>query len=120
MYPGLTRAVERVASAIANARGNRRGVPQIVNILDLLPMKLLSEVTEEAEAALEALGYRELLEALEKSVKLQSHYARLLNMNDGGKRMTFDSAASWMERLKSLEQAGRMAGAAGETKGVEL
>lgn len=37
--------------------------------------------------------------ALEESVKLQSHYAELLNMYDGGKRMTF-TATSWLARLK--------------------
>lgn len=38
--------------------------------------------------------------ALEESVKLQSHYAELLNMYDGGKRIGFVSAAVWIERLK--------------------
>jgi hypothetical protein len=42
----------------------------------------------------------ELMLALIESVKLQSHYARLLNMHDGGERMTFDSPAAWIERLK--------------------
>jgi hypothetical protein len=37
--------------------------------------------------------------ALEESVKLQSHYARLLNDYDGGWRLTFASAADWMRRL---------------------
>lgn len=44
------------AAAIANARGGRRGAPQIANILDILPDKLKSEVTEDAEAALDAGG----------------------------------------------------------------
>lgn len=39
--------------------------------------------------------------ALDESLKLQSHYAELLNMHDGGQRMTFDSA-KWIERLKDL------------------
>lgn len=43
------------AAAIANARGMRRGVPEIVNILDLLPEKLREEVIEDATAALEAI-----------------------------------------------------------------
>ena len=42
--------------------------------------------------------------ALEKSVKLQNHYAELLNMHDGGKRMRFSSAAAWLERLKEIEK----------------
>mgnify|MGYP001583306327 CR=1 FL=1 len=46
--------IRRAAAAIANARGNRRGVPSIVNILDILPAKLLDEVMEDARVALEA------------------------------------------------------------------
>jgi hypothetical protein len=38
--------------------------------------------------------------ALERSVKLQSHYAGLLNMWDGGERMQFKNADEWIERLK--------------------
>ena len=40
--------------------------------------------------------------ALEKSVALQSHYAELLNMSDGGKRMKFTDAWAWFDRLSSL------------------
>ncbi|CAA2366780.1 hypothetical protein [Xanthomonas phage Fontebon] len=48
--------VKRAAAAIANARGGRRGVPAITNVLDILPPHLLAEVTEDAQAALEAAG----------------------------------------------------------------
>lgn len=34
--------------------------------------------------------------ALEASVKLQSHYADLLNMADGGQRLQFHDADAWM------------------------
>ena len=37
--------------------------------------------------------------ALEKSVRLQSHYAELLNMNDGGERLQFETAEAWVKRL---------------------
>lgn len=43
-----------------------------------------------------------LREGLEKSVVLQSHYARLLNDYDGGKRRTFDSADEWLARLDEI------------------
>jgi len=46
--------IEAAAAAIANARGGRRGVPEIVNILDMLPEKLRDEVLEDAEVALKA------------------------------------------------------------------
>jgi hypothetical protein len=42
--------------------------------------------------------------ALEQSVQLQSHYANLLNMHDGGKRVTFPNADAWMVRLLSLDK----------------
>jgi len=37
--------------------------------------------------------------ALDESIKLQSHYARLLNMWDGGERLEFANAGVWIERL---------------------
>lgn len=44
----------------------------------------------------------QLRAALDESVKLQSHYAGLLNMYDGGKRMLFADREAWMERLAAL------------------
>lgn len=46
--------VEAAAVAIMNARGNRRGVPIISNVLDVLPQKLRDEVREDASVALAA------------------------------------------------------------------
>ena len=46
-----------------------------------------------------------LMDALEQSVALQSHYAKLLNMYDGGARIGFKNAASWLHRLRTLKQA---------------
>ena len=47
----------------------------------------------------------ELREALEQSVRLQSHYASLLNAYDGGKRMEFPDVQAWLDRCAAL--AGR-------------
>ena len=47
-------------------------------------------------------GIARLRRALEESVELQSHYAKLLNMYDGGKRTQFDSADAWIKRLADL------------------
>lgn len=47
--------IEAAAGAIANARGGRRGAPQIRNVLRILPEKLLEEVLEDAEVALTAV-----------------------------------------------------------------
>lgn len=46
----------------------------------------------------------ETLIALEESVKLQSHYAGLLNDYDGGWRMQFKSALEWIERLREIDR----------------
>jgi hypothetical protein len=46
-----------------------------------------------------------LREALDESVKLQSHYAALLNDYDGGKRLQFATADDWLERLRTLKGA---------------
>ena len=51
--------IKIVAAAIANARGGRRGMPPIKNILDILPAKLREEVLDDASAVLAALaGFR--------------------------------------------------------------
>ena len=51
---------EIIASAIANARGMRRGAPSISNVLDILPDKLKNEVFDDADniiKELEAAGF---------------------------------------------------------------
>jgi hypothetical protein len=45
-----------------------------------------------------------LMDALEHSVTLQSHYAKLLNQYDGGKRMIFKDANAWISRLTEMEK----------------
>lgn len=42
----------------------------------------------------------ELRIALDASVRLQAHYAGLLNMHDGGKRKVFKSTGAWIRRLR--------------------
>ena len=44
----------------------------------------------------------QLRAALDESVKLQSHYAGLLNIYDGGQRMQFADREAWMARLAKL------------------
>lgn len=46
--------------------------------------------------------HRQLKYALAESVKLQSHYAMLLNAYDGGQRMTPTDSGDWIKRLKEL------------------
>lgn len=45
---------------------------------------------------------KQLRNALNESLKLQSHYARLLNKYDNGERMSFYSIEDWIKRLKEL------------------
>jgi len=40
--------------------------------------------------------------ALQESLELQTHYAKLLNMHDGGSRQVFSSPESWVSRLKEV------------------
>ena len=58
--------------------------------------------TLETLLALKEYTIKSLLIALHESVKLQSHYAELLNMHDGGERIVFQSAKSWIERLREI------------------
>ena len=53
---------------------------------------------EEVEDAQERNRHMEI--ALDESLKLQSHYAELLNMYDGGKRRGFKTVGEWIDRLK--------------------
>ena len=46
----------------------------------------------------------EIWNALEESVKLQSHYAALLNQYDGGNRIGFADAEAWCNRLDELNR----------------
>lgn len=47
-------------------------------------------------------GYDEVWHALEEMVKLQKHYAELLNMHDGGQRHGFNSAKEYLDRIRQL------------------
>jgi hypothetical protein len=47
-------------------------------------------------------GVFELSIALDELLKLSNHYAELLNMQDGGRRMTFENADAWMARLREV------------------
>jgi hypothetical protein len=51
----------------------------------------------------------ELRRALKASLKLQSHYAQLLNQYDGGQRMIFDSMDKWLARLREVDARTRLA-----------
>jgi len=51
-----------------------------------------------------ALKLQEQANGLEESVKLQNHYALLLNERDGGERIIFSNAEAWLIRLKETNK----------------
>jgi hypothetical protein len=53
----------------------------------------------------------ELRRALKRSLRLQAHYAMLLNMHDGGQRMIFTEIDQWLARLREVDERVRMAAA---------
>ena len=60
-------------------------------------------ITEVMNKGVEEMNQIKLLEsALWESLKLQSHYAKLLNQYDGGSRMTFNSVHKWITRLQNI------------------
>ncbi len=65
---------------------------------------LMRRVTWKEMALDSSDSAHELMLALIESVKLQSHYAMLLNMHDGGERKQFSCPAEWIERLKVCGQ----------------
>ena len=38
-------------------------------------------------------------------LKLQSHYAKLLNMYDEGRRLQFKSVEAWLDRLETVSKS---------------
>jgi hypothetical protein len=53
-----------------------------------------------ARATVDQAQIEQLRTALRESLKLQSHYAKLLNGYDGGTRMVFEDIGTWLARLK--------------------
>ena len=59
--------VEKVANALLNSRGGRKGMPPIENALDLVPPEYRVQALEDATVALLACGYDVLVATLEAS-----------------------------------------------------
>lgn len=100
--PTGVEAIDRILSAVACAgkayHNTSEWQEDIEPYEDFLRGRTCAEWIQYAADDAAAL----LLEALRESVKLQSHYATLLNMHDGGERMTF-TVESWMARLAALK-----------------
>jgi len=65
----------------------------------------------EMRAALYELGQLRgrVARAIDESVKLQAHYATLLNQHDGGKRTVFASTEEWLARLDEVDEVAAAA-----------
>jgi hypothetical protein len=79
---------------------------EISKLLEEARRDELNALAQLSTMASEVIRYKT---ALEESVKLQNHYAGLLNMSDGGQRMQFPSTDSWIERLESLGKIRKIA-----------
>lgn len=62
------------------------------------------EKTTKFIRAVQEDAIEDLVRALDASVRLQSHYANLLNQWDGGERRCFQDGAEWIARLRSMEE----------------
>lgn len=78
--------------------GYRTTRRQMKRKVDPVMREISHEMMTETARALD-----EMRSALEQSVRLQSHYARLLNDYDGGERMQFRNAGEWLRRLKAID-----------------
>lgn len=96
-----------------------RTMSQLLSEIDMLRQANEAAVRQEQINRNECNRLRGLVEemavALEESVKLQSHYAKLLNMHDGGRRLRFLTGLDWMMRLR---ETGKLPPANG-TKGTQ-
>jgi hypothetical protein len=50
------------------------------------------------------VSYDELYDAFERLCRLQAHYAQLLNMQDGGERLSLGTPELAIQRLRKVEE----------------
>lgn len=95
--------IKKLVGAFEAAIGNAWAVDS-QHVSEKRERDLWAKVDEKRRELLAVI--QELRQALEESVKLQSHYAGLLNMHDGGQRMTF-TVDSWLARLNQCDGCRR-------------
>jgi hypothetical protein len=71
-----------------------------------IPIRVVGLAPGSDREKLYALDPAELWSALEESVRQQSRYARLLNMQDQGARLSFPSAAAWIVHYRKIVRMG--------------
>ena len=74
----------------------------------IVEMKLDEYKRREDELIALRARVAKLEEALQQSVELQSHYAELLNMHDGGQRLQFANIEAWLDRLAALKDGAEL------------
>ena len=99
----LTRPVEDFTDWI-DAKRMRSGVKK-AEIDKLLDQLITAQQQIDRLVVPQQQEIVELRHALAESLKLQSHYASLLNAYDGGKRMEFATPEDWIKRLVTVARA---------------
>jgi hypothetical protein len=78
---------------------------EVTHLVDMEGARLDRRKPQDKSAITE-LSTDELITALQESLKLQRHYAKLINMHDGGERATWDGVSDaampevWIQRLR--------------------
>lgn len=83
--------IKAAAAALANKRGERKGMPHILNVLDLLPDHLRREVMDDAKVALQA--------------------AEIARIRESSHQMTL---GAFIQRLSELPEGCEVLGCAGQ------
>lgn len=80
------RRTEAATAAILNARGMRRGMPPVANVLEMVPADILENATEDAAAALKAADAitAEALAAVEEADAQLAEEAKRLGLGATG------------------------------------
>lgn len=99
--------VDVIAGALANARGMRRGIPIITNVLDLLPDNLRQEVRDDAEVVIAQLRDAGLdLTEFERLRELMGREARAHSEERQRLRDERDEALALLRRYVDYYAAG--------------
>lgn len=95
---------ELVACFVEHHRGTLLDDTTLLDLMEWSSTMTL-EAHQRPEAEPIAARLRVLEHALRESVRLQSHYATLLNVWDGGTRQEFHTPEAWLARLAERRPA---------------
>ena len=92
-------AIQTVDRSITRERS---ALPNPKELADSFTLRELNAIRLEIKSLLPAPGDYVKKIYLDESIRLQSHYADLLNMQDGGQRIIFKNSDEWIKRLDAL------------------